>query len=125
MKRTTVERIKIWGALFAALWVVLFAVSGPVFATSVENEDMPWETPLETLQASLTGPVAGIVSLIAIIGAGALLLFGGNIQGFMRTAVYLVLVIGLVVGASSLLTGLYSGASINIPVNIPVGGLPL
>jgi type IV secretion system protein VirB2 len=118
MKRTTVERIKILGALFAALLTVLFAASGPVFATSTSDADLPWETPLETLMNSLTGPVAGIVSLIAIIGAGALLLFGGSIQGFMRTAVYLVLVIGLVVGAGSLLTGLYSGASINIPAGV-------
>jgi type IV secretion system protein VirB2 len=123
MKRTTVGRIKVLGALFTALLVV-FAASGPVFAVT-GGTSVPWESGLGYLRDSLTGPVAGIVSLIAIVGAGALLLFGGNIQGFIRTAVYLILVIGLVVGASSLLAAMYPTASINISVNIPGGDLPV
>ena len=111
-----VKRDRILKALFLVLLaaVVLFVLDEAAFATTTSDK-LPWEKGLETLSGSLTGPVAGIISLIAIVGAGAMLLFGGNIQGFMRTMVYIILVIGIVVGASSLLKTFYSNASVNIP----------
>ncbi|MDR1966040.1 MAG: TrbC/VirB2 family protein [Synergistaceae bacterium] len=112
-KKVTGKKIRKVLLLMFSLTAVLLVFSGSAFATS--GGSLPWDTPLGTLAEDLTGPVAGIVSLIAIVGAGAMLLFGGNIRGFMRTAVYLVLVIGLVVGAATLLKALYSGASVNLP----------
>jgi type IV secretion system protein VirB2 len=105
-------RINVWFLVFITSLLYLSLV-GAAFATS--GDTLPWGAGLTVLMNSLTGPVAGILSLIAIVGAGAALLFGGNIQGFMRTAVYLVLVIGLVVGAAGLLKAFYSNASANVP----------
>ena len=73
---------------------------------------MPWESPLQTIATSLSGPVAGIISLIAIVVCGITLIWGGEIGDFAKKLVYVVLVIAVLVGASSLITTLFgtSGA---------------
>jgi type IV secretion system protein VirB2 len=48
-----------------ALWVSLSLAAPAVAATS--GAAMPWETPLETVQESLSGPVAKAVGIIAIV----------------------------------------------------------
>jgi type IV secretion system protein VirB2 len=93
---------------------VVLTFEDAAFATSGDTK-MPWETGLTNLQTSITGPVATVISLIAIVGAGAALIFGGNIQGFLRTAVYIVLVVGLIISANNLLTAIGYTASANIP----------
>jgi type IV secretion system protein VirB2 len=55
------------------------------------------------------------ISLIAIIAAGAALIFGGDMTGFMRTAVYIVLVLGIIISASGLLKALYGTTSAALP----------
>ncbi|GHV39836.1 hypothetical protein FACS1894187_20240 [Synergistales bacterium] len=82
----------------------VLASAGTAFAAAAA---MPWEAALVIITNSLTGPVALGISLIAIVAAGAALIFGGDMTGFMRTAVYLVLVIGLIVSAAGILKSLY------------------
>ena len=69
---------------------------------------LPWEGPLTTIQTSLTGPVAVSIALIAIAVAGAMLIFGGEINNFARMAVYITLVLGLLVMANNMLQSLYA-----------------
>lgn len=45
--------------------------------------------------------MAGVVSILAIIGAGAGLIWGGELSGFIKTLIYIVLVIAIVVGAGN------------------------
>ncbi len=74
---------------------------------------LPWEGPLTTIQTSLTGPVAISIALIAIAVAGAMLIFGGEINNFARMGVYITLVLGLLVMANNMLQSLYApGATI-------------
>ena len=49
-----------------ALYVSLL-VASPAFAGTTGGTSMPWETPLQTVQDSLAGPVAKAVGIIAII----------------------------------------------------------
>jgi len=57
--------------------------------------------------------VAVSVALIAIAVAGAMLIFGGEINNFARMGVYIVLVLGLLVMANNFLSALYTtGATI-------------
>lgn len=49
-------------ALFVALTLAAPALAGTTGGTS-----MPWETPLQTVQDSLSGPVAKAVGIIAIV----------------------------------------------------------
>jgi type IV secretion system protein VirB2 len=41
--------------------------------------------------------------LVGIVAAGAVLIFGGEMSGFLRTLVFLVLVIALIVNAGGLI----------------------
>jgi type IV secretion system protein VirB2 len=56
---------------------------------------LPWEGPLQQIQASINGPVAGAVGLIAVAIAGGMLIFGGELNDFARRMAYVVLVLGL------------------------------
>ena len=75
---------------------------------------MPWESPLQKLIDSLTGPVAIGVSILAIFAAGVALAFGGEINGFVRALIILVLVVAIIVFAAGVLTQL-TGKSALLP----------
>jgi type IV secretion system protein VirB2 len=74
---------------------------------------LPWEGPLQQVQESITGPVAGFIALAAVAVAGGMLIFGGELNDFARRLVYVVLVAGILLGATQIV-GLFgaSGASI-------------
>jgi len=56
----------------------------PDRASAAQAQGLPWEGPLAKLQASLSGPVAGAISIIAIVICGAALIFGGEINEFTK-----------------------------------------
>ena len=74
---------------------------------------LPWEAPLQQIQESITGPVAGYIALAAVAIAGGMLIFGGELNDFARRLVYVVLVAGILLGATQIV-GLFgaTGASI-------------
>jgi type IV secretion system protein TrbC len=89
--------------LFAVL--VLFLMPHVAHAVSeTGSKDLPFEEPLTKLTDSIKGPVAFSISLIGIVAAGAVLIFGGEMSGFLRTMVFLVLVIAIIVNASNIIT---------------------
>ncbi len=97
----------------ALLLVFMLLASQHAFASEGSGGGLPYEGPLSKLRASVTGPFAFVASLIGIVVAGAGLIFGGDMNGFFRTLVFLILVISVVVGASNLLTNLFGvGAEI-------------
>src|ERR1700741_3986534 len=59
---------------------------------------LPWDTPLTTLKNDITGPVAFTISLLAMVACGAALMFGGEINEFVRRIIMLVLVASFIVG---------------------------
>ena len=69
---------------------------------------MPWESGLSKVKDSITGPTATLLALVAIVGAIAALLWGGDITGFTRTAAFLALGIGVLVMADKLLSAMYA-----------------
>lgn len=88
-------------------------VASPVLASS--GGSLPWEGPLEQIQQSITGPVAGYIALAAVAIAGGMLIFGGELNDFARRLVYVVLVAGILLGATTIV-GLFgsTGASIGV-----------
>lgn len=74
---------------------------------------LPWEGPLQQIQQSITGPVAGFIALAAVAIAGGMLIFGGELNDFARRLIYVVLVAGILLGATQIVA-LFgaSGASI-------------
>lgn len=104
-----------WNVVLA---LAVLAIAGlavdPVFAAS-SGGGLPWEGPLQQIQQSITGPVAGFIALAAVAVAGGMLIFGGELNDFARRLMYVVLVAGILLGATQIV-GLFgaSGASIGI-----------
>jgi len=77
---------------------------------------LPYETWLVSLRNSVTGPVAFTLSIIGIVVAGGILIFGGELNAFFRTLIFIVLVMALLIGAQNIMTNLFSGAVITPPI---------
>ena len=99
---------------FAVIAVATIVAASPAFASS--GGSLPWEGPLEQIQESITGPVAGYIALAAVAIAGGMLIFGGELNDFARRLMYVVLVAGILLGAPTIV-GLFgaTGSSIGLP----------
>ncbi|WP_137136658.1 conjugal transfer pilin TrbC [Rhizobium sp. FKY42] len=77
---------------------------------------LPWESPLQQIQQSITGPVARFIALTAVAIVGAMLIFGGELNDFARRLCYVALVGGVLLGATQIVA-LFgaTGASIGRP----------
>jgi type IV secretion system protein VirB2 len=64
------------------------------------------------LQNSVTGPVAFTLSIIGIVVAGGVLIFGGDLNGFFRTLIFIVLVMALLVGAQNIMSTLFARGAV-------------
>lgn len=85
------------------------------YASQGMGGSLPYESWLASLRNSITGPVAFSLSIIGIVMAGAALIFGGEISGFFKTLIFLVLVMSLLVGSQSLLSNFFmQGAEIKV-----------
>jgi type IV secretion system protein TrbC len=87
------------------LWMVL-VLSSPVLAATGQT-GLPWEAPLQTLQTSISGPVAVLVAIIALAAIGVTLIFGGEWNEFARRGVFAVCAIALLVGGAVIMTTLF------------------
>ncbi len=91
--------------------LLAIATLRPVLAST--GGGLPWDTPLQTLQNDLTGPVATAVSVLALFAAGAALVFGEELGPFVRRVLLLVIAIALLVLGSNFLSALgLTGATI-------------
>jgi type IV secretion system protein VirB2 len=74
---------------------VFAATMADAFATGAGG--LPWDNAVSTLQNDLTGPVATAVSVIAFLAAGAALVFGEELGGIAKKALYVVLGVAFIV----------------------------
>jgi type IV secretion system protein TrbC len=90
--------------LFLMAILVSLALPETAFAEDGMGEGggLPYESGLKNLALSMTGPVPFVISLLGIVGCGAMLIFGGEISGFMRTMVFIVLVVAVIVQAENI-----------------------
>ncbi|SDG18850.1 TrbC/VirB2 family protein [Dyella sp. 333MFSha] len=94
-------RGKLYAIVAISLAMCLYAI--PCFAAG-ETDVLPYEKGMEVFYDSMTGPVPFVISLVGIIGCGAMLIFGGEISGFLRTMVFIILVVAVIVQAGSVVT---------------------
>ena len=95
------------------LLAFLFLAPQHAFASTGTGGSLPYEGWLTNLQNSVTGPVAFALSIIGIVVAGGVLIFGGDLNGFFRTLIFLVLVMALLVGAQNVMSTFFGrGAEI-------------
>ena len=87
-----------------ALLLAVFALL-PQHAHAAEGAGgaLPYEGWLTALRTSVTGPVAFALAMIGIVIAGGVLIFGGDLNGFFRTLIFIVLVMAFLVGAQNMM----------------------
>ncbi|HTX49909.1 MAG TPA: TrbC/VirB2 family protein [Caulobacteraceae bacterium] len=90
------------GALLAAA-----LLAEPAFATTTSGTSMPWETPLQTIETSLSGPVAKAVGIIAIVvtGLGFAFAEGGSA---MRKGIGIVFGLAIAFTATTFISSFFS-----------------
>ncbi len=74
------------------------------YCGSAAAQALPWETPLQTLQTSLTGPVAKAIGVIALAISGGMLAFGGELSDFTRRMLMVVLALSVMLMANQFMT---------------------
>ena len=107
-------------ALAAAAMLIAKAAA----ASTSSSSGLPWESPLSAVATSLTGPVPGAISLVAVAASGLTLVFGGELNEFAKRMAYLVMVLGVLLGAAKLISGLGLSAAV-IASNPPPPALPV
>jgi type IV secretory pathway VirB2 component (pilin) len=108
--------------LVMALLVLMLLPDGALAAEG-SGGALPYESWLTALRTSVTGPVAFSLSIIGIVVAGGVLIFGGDLNGFFRTLIFIVLVMALLVGAQNMMSSFFGrGAEIaGMPLAYGVG----
>jgi type IV secretory pathway VirB2 component (pilin) len=97
---------------FALVIAYLFLLPQATASTGTGGS-LPYEDWLTSLRNSVTGPVAFTLSIIGIVIAGGVLIFGGDLNGFFRTLMFLVLVMAFLVGAQNMMSTFFGrGAEI-------------
>lgn len=78
---------------------------------SASSTGLPWEGPLTKIVNSVTGPIAFGISVIAVVAAGAMLIFGGEISGFLKAIIIIALVVSLIVLAVNVMSSVFGVSS--------------
>jgi type IV secretion system protein VirB2 len=100
----------------ALLLVLMLLAPHHVLGSEGTGGALPYESWLTNLRNSVTGPVAFALSIIGLVVAGGALIFGGDLNGFFRTLIFLVLVMALLVGAQNVMSSFFGrGAEIAAP----------
>ena len=107
------NRSKIFLIGAAVLLAFILLAPHQAFASEGTGGSLPYESWLTNLRNSATGPVAFALSIIGIVIAGGVLIFGGDLNGFFRTLIFLTLVMALLVGAQNVMSTFFGrGAEI-------------
>ncbi|MGC6373659.1 TrbC/VirB2 family protein [Pseudomonas sp. S2.OTC.A_B10] len=91
-------------AVSAALMLLLSA--HPALASSTAGGGLPFDDWFTKVRSSITGPFAFTASIVGLVGAGAGLIFGGDMNGFLRTLIFIVLVLAFIVAAQNTLSAI-------------------
>jgi type IV secretion system protein TrbC len=93
-------------ALVILLGVGVLLVPDAAYAATGGGGNLPWDQPLTVLKNDLTGPVAFSISLLAMVACGAALVFGGEINEFVRRMIMLVIVCAFIVSVVNVASAL-------------------
>lgn len=117
-----VNRTTLFLTVMAVLLLFLFLVPQHAAASVGTGGSLPYESWLTNLRNSVTGPVAFSLSIVGLVIAGGVLILGGDLNGFFRTLVFLVLVMAFLVGAQNIMSTFFGrGAEIAGSESIVVG----
>ncbi|WP_131774893.1 TrbC/VirB2 family protein [Legionella anisa] len=104
--------------MMGAIILLFLLITHPACASSAGG-GLPFDSWLTKIQKSITGPFAFSAAIIGLVAAGATLIFGGDMNGFMRTLVFFVLVLSFLVAAQNTMTAITGkGAEISKPSEV-------
>ncbi|GJM06354.1 MAG: hypothetical protein DHS20C10_00880 [marine bacterium B5-7] len=89
--------------------VTALCLNACLLQIALADTGLPWESPLEKIMDSLTGPVAKIIGVIAIVLAGFGIAFGEAGSG-VRRLFQVVLGLSIAFTASSIIVSLFGAA---------------
>lgn len=101
MKKTMKHIRHLFSAI--SLWLLTMHVA---LATAIDSTGMPWESPLQKILNSISGPVAKILGVIVIVIAGLGIAFGEGGTG-MRRIFQIVFGLSIAFTATSLVVSLF------------------
>ena len=116
------HNIFLFYTLLTLMFLGLLLFANNALAAVGAGGALPYESWLVNLRNSVTGPVAFTLSIVGIVVAGGILIFGGELNAFFRTLIFIVLVMALLVGANNIMTNLFQGAV--IPVDVDTANQP-
>ena len=99
--------------IFLFTFFIFLVLTAPdAFAATGQGGGLPYEAWLEKVRASITGPFAFTVGVIALIASGATLIFGGELNAFFKTLIFIVLIMALIVGAQNVMSMLFGASAV-------------
>lgn len=105
--------------------LALIVVAPHAMAAEGTGGSLPYESWLTNLRTSVTGPLAFTLSITGIVVAGGVLIFGGDLNNFFRSLVFLVLVMAFLVGAQNMMSTFFGrGAEIASLIDAATFGMP-
>ncbi len=89
--------------------LIVFALLCPeqAHATTTGGTGLPWETPIQKITDSFLGPVALGMILIGLVGGVWGFITGGEINGFVRSMVVIVLAGSILMAAKPFVQSLF------------------
>jgi type IV secretory pathway VirB2 component (pilin) len=101
--------------LLLGVLVLILLFTDAAQAANTSGGGLPFDSWFTKIRTSITGPFAFTVSIVGLVVAGATLIFGGDMNGFMRTLIFLALVLSFVVAAQNTLSSITGqGAEISM-----------
>jgi type IV secretion system protein TrbC len=92
-------------ALYGFSFFNFFALPVTLISTpEIAQAELPWETPLCSLQKSLVGKTAKAIAMIGLFVAGGLLVFGGELSDFGRRITWMCLAISVMLMGTQFLS---------------------
>jgi type IV secretory pathway VirB2 component (pilin) len=98
-----------WGAvmLVATLLLLVLFLPDQAHATTAGGTGLPWESPIQRIVESFLGPVATGMCLIGFVVGVSGFLYGGEINGLVRSMVVLVLAGSVLMAARPFINSLF------------------
>ena len=90
--------------LLVAVFALLALAAPDALATMGAGGGLPYESGLEKIQASLTGPIPFIFALAGIIGCGTALVLGSDMKGFLRAFLVVIIGVCILIGAPTVIS---------------------
>ena len=107
--------------LLGALAIIALFMWPHAAWASESGGGLPYESYLTKIRQSATGPIAYAFAVVGIVVAGGALVMGGDLNGFARALLLLVLVASLLVGANAVLSSI-SGGGATVAALVPAHG---